>query len=96
MDFAVPADHWGKLKESKKLNKYLDFAREQKKLWSIKVTVIPVVVRIFGPVSKNMDRGETVYQKNRGHPGHNTVKINKNTWSPEETCGHSDFCEEPR
>ena len=31
MDFAVPADHRGKLKESEKNDKYLEFARELKK-----------------------------------------------------------------
>ena len=31
MDFAVPADHRVKLKESKKRNKYLNLARELKK-----------------------------------------------------------------
>ena len=31
MDFAVPADHRVKLKESEKKNKYLDLARELKK-----------------------------------------------------------------
>ena len=32
VDFAVPADHWIKLKECKKKNKYLDLARELKDL----------------------------------------------------------------
>ena len=31
MDFTVLADHWVKLKESKKKDKYLDFATELKK-----------------------------------------------------------------
>ena len=31
MDFAVPADHWVKLKESENRDKYLDLARELKK-----------------------------------------------------------------
>ena len=30
MDFAVPADHWIKLKESEKKYKYLDLAKELK------------------------------------------------------------------
>ena len=34
-DFAGPADHKVKLKESEKKNKYVDFARELKKLWNI-------------------------------------------------------------
>ncbi len=38
VDFAVPADHRIILKESEKKDKYLDLARELKKLWNIKVT----------------------------------------------------------
>ena len=40
MDFAVPADHWVKLKDSEKIDKYLDFAREFKRLWNMKVMFI--------------------------------------------------------
>ena len=38
VDFAVPADHIIKLKECEKKDKYLDLARELKKLWNTKVT----------------------------------------------------------
>ena len=31
VDFAVPADHWIKLKECEKKDKYIDVARERKK-----------------------------------------------------------------
>ena len=40
--FAVPADHRIKLKECKKKDKYLDLARELKKLWNMQVTIIPI------------------------------------------------------
>ena len=40
MNFAVPADHRIKLKESVKKDKYLELARELKKLWNMKVTMI--------------------------------------------------------
>ena len=36
VDFAVPADHRINLKESEKKDKYLDLARELKKLWNMK------------------------------------------------------------
>ena len=49
VDFAVPADHRIKLKESEKKGKYLDLARELKKLWNMKVTIVPVVI---GSVTK--------------------------------------------
>ena len=43
VDFAVPADHGIKLKECEKKDKYLDLAREAKKLWNIQVTIIPIL-----------------------------------------------------
>ena len=52
LDFATLADHRVKLKESVKKDKYQDLARGLKKLWNIKVTVIPIVIGALGTVSK--------------------------------------------
>ena len=53
MDFAVPADHRIKLKESEKGDKFLDLAWElEKKLWNMKVTVILNELGELGTVSK--------------------------------------------
>ena len=57
MDFAVPADHRVKLKEGEKKEKYLDLARELKKLWNMKVTVIPIVIGALGTVTKGLVQG---------------------------------------
>ena len=57
MDSAVPADHSIKLKECEKRDKYLDFARELKKLWNIKVTIITSVIGTFGTVTKGLLKG---------------------------------------
>ena len=57
VDFAVPADHRIKLKEWEKKDKYLDFARELKKLWNMKVTIIPIVIGAFGTVAKGLLKG---------------------------------------
>ena len=57
MDFAAPADHRIKLKESEKKDKYLDLAREVKKLWNMKVTIIPIVIGAFGTVTKGLLKG---------------------------------------
>ena len=53
VDFAVPTDHKLKLKESEKK----DLARELKKLWNMKVTVIPVVIWALGTVPKGLVQG---------------------------------------
>ena len=46
-NFAVPADHRVKLQESEKKDKYLDLARELKKLVNMKVTVILIIIGTF-------------------------------------------------
>ena len=57
VDFPVPADPRVKLKESEKKQKYLDFARKLKKLWNIKMTVIPIVICVLGTVTKGLVQG---------------------------------------
>ena len=57
VDFAVLADHRIKLKESEKKDKYLDLARELKKIWSMKVTIISIVIGAFGTVTKGLFKG---------------------------------------
>ena len=46
--FAVSADHRIKLKKCEKKDKYLDLAKELKKLWNMQVTIIPIVIVAFG------------------------------------------------
>ena len=55
--FAVPVDHRIKLKESQKKDKYMDLARELKKLRNVKVTIIPIVIGAFGTVTKGLLKG---------------------------------------
>ena len=54
VDFAVSADHWIELKKCEKKDKYIDLARELKKLWNMKVTIIPIVIGAFGTVTKEL------------------------------------------
>ena len=55
--FAVPTDHRIKLKECEKKDKYLDLARELKKLWNMKVTIVPIVIGAFGTITKGLLKG---------------------------------------
>ena len=57
MDYAVPADHRVKLKEREKRDKFLNLARELKKLWNIKGTFIPIVIGALGTVTKVLIKG---------------------------------------
>ena len=57
VDFGVPADHRINLKESEKKDKYLDLARELKKLWNMKVTIVPIVIGALGTITKGLLKG---------------------------------------
>ena len=55
MNFVVLADHKEKIEESKKIDKYLNLARELKKMLNMKVTVIPVVIGALGTAPKSFE-----------------------------------------
>ena len=57
VDFAVPADYRIKLKECEKKDKYLDLARELKKLRNMKVTIVLIVIDAFGTITKGLLKG---------------------------------------
>ena len=57
MDFAIPAYHSIKLKESEKKDKYHVIATELKKLWNMKVAFIPIVIGTWGTVTKGLIQG---------------------------------------
>ena len=57
MIITVPAVHRVKLKESEKKDKYLDLVRELKKLWNMKVAIIPIVIGALGTVTKELIKG---------------------------------------
>ena len=41
-------------KECEKKDKYLDLARELKKLWNMRVTILLIVIGAFGTVTKGL------------------------------------------
>ena len=55
--FAVLADHRINLKECEKKNKYLDLARELKKLWNMKVTIVPIGIGALGTITRTLLKG---------------------------------------
>ena len=57
-EFAIfPADPRINLKEREKKDKYLHLARELKKLWNMKVTIVPIVIGAFGTITKGLLKG---------------------------------------
>ena len=57
VDFAFPADHRINLKKSEKKDKYLDLARELKKLWNMKVMIVPIVIGVLGTITTGLLKG---------------------------------------
>ena len=45
------------MKKWEKNDKYQDLARELKKLWNMKVTIVPIVIGAFGTVTKVLLKG---------------------------------------
>ena len=54
VNFVFLADRRVKLKECEKNDKYQNLAREMKKLYNMKVTVIPIVIGALGTVTKGL------------------------------------------
>ena len=52
IDFAVPGDSRIEEKEKDKIEKYQDLGRELKKIWNIKMKIIPLVVGYLGVIPK--------------------------------------------
>ena len=99
VEFAVSADHRIKLKEYEKKDKYLDLARELKKLWNMKVTIIPIVIGVIWHSHQRIlkeTRGLGGRRTSGEHPnciienGHNTASRRF-----EETCCYSNSSEKP-
>ena len=56
MDSTFSMDHKIKIIESEKINKYLDLARKLKKLWNIRMTVMPIVFSALGTIYKGLEK----------------------------------------
>ena len=102
VDFAVPADHRIKLKECEKKDKYLDLARELKKLWNMRVMIVPIVFGAFGTVTKGLLKGlEDLEVGGRVETIQTTALLKmarilrRVSWRLEETCCHSISSEKP-
>ena len=56
IDFAIPYDTRVDDKEVEKIDKYLDLARELKKVWNVKVTLVPLEVGALGTPAKALEK----------------------------------------
>ena len=58
VDFAVLANHKAKFKESEKKDNSVNLAWELKKLWNMKVIIIPIVIGAFSTVTEGLVQGQ--------------------------------------
>ena len=56
IDFAIPYDSRVDSKEMEKIEKYQDLVRELKRLWDMKVVVIPIVLGALGTTPKTLQK----------------------------------------
>ena len=66
------------MKECEKKDKYLDLARELKKLWNMPVTIIPIVIGAFGTVTKATGRLRS-WRTSGDHPNYYIVENGQNS-----------------
>ena len=62
------------MKESEKINKYFLLAREPKKLWNMKVTVITFKIGVFGIVLKFLEKSLSKQKLSRMNETTHTTK----------------------
>ena len=78
----MPADLRVKTKESEKIDKYLELARELKKLWNMKAPVVSVVAGALEMDPKDSAKGTRRIgnqRKNCDYPDHSIVEIGQNS-----------------
>ena len=89
VDVAIPADHRVKLRESEKKNKYLDLTKElkKKKMWNMKVRIIPFLIGAFGTVTKGLLKGTRGLGNKRTSGDHPNCYIIENSQNTEKRPG---------
>ena len=100
VNFDVPEDRRVKIKESEKIDEYLDLAWELKKQWNMGMTVIPIVVVALGTVQKGVEKRLQEIEIRGRIKTIQTTAVLKSArivkfWRPEETCCHFDSSERP-
>ena len=57
IDFTIPYDSGVDSKEIEKMEKYQDLVRELKKLWDMKIVIIPIVLGALRTTLKTLQKG---------------------------------------
>ena len=67
------------MKESEKKDKYYDLAREWKKLWNMKVTIVPIVICALGTITKGFLKSLGSWRTRRDYPNDSIAEDSQNT-----------------
>ena len=70
------------MKDHLLVDKYLDIAREMKKLWNMRETILPIVVGALGTIPKGLVKGVGKVgnqRTRRDHSNYSSVNIGQNT-----------------
>ena len=67
------------MRENKKINKYLNFARVLKKLWNMNMIMIPIVIGALRTIIKRLKQKQQKKGDQRMNQDHSTIKIRENT-----------------
>ena len=70
VDFAVPADHQIEISHQRKIESYRDLKRELQKLWSLKISIVPIVIGALGTIPKSLEK----------HLNELNVEVNISQW----------------
>ena len=84
--------------KSEKKDKYLDLARELKKLWNMKVMIVSIVIGAFGTITKGLLKGLEDLEIGRQVETIQTTALLRTARILRrvlETCCHSDSSEKP-
>ena len=68
-----------KIKENEKRDKYLDLAKELKKLQNMEVTVIPIVIGALRTIPKDQVKRFSNKKASEDYPNYSVVKIGQNS-----------------
>ena len=91
IDFAIPFDTRVYDVKVEKTEKYLDLARELKKVWNMKVTVVPLVAGALGTPAKGLEKRLKTkrFNNNKNNNNDNNNSKNNNDNSNNNNNSHS-------
>ena len=93
MDFGLPANYKKKMKETERLDKYLDLARELEKKKMLMITIVVGAVKTVVNGNKRGWKSEEELRPYRQQQCQDWLEYSAKSWRSGGTCSHSDSSE---